>query len=750
MSETKVLSPEEKKAAAEAEVNALVANGLKALDEFANFDQEKIDYIVAKMSVAGLDHHGDLARKAIEETKRGVFEDKATKNLFACEYVVNNMRHTKTVGIISDDPVSGITEIAEPVGVVAGITPVTNPTSTVIFKSLICIKTRNPIIFAFHPNAQQSSKAAAIVMKEAAEAAGAPKDCIQWIENPSMEATTALMQHPGVATILATGGNAMVKAAYSCGKPALGVGAGNVPCYINESCDQDQTVNDVVLSKAFDNGMICASESAVFIDESIYESITKKFARFKVYFASAEEKAKLEKFMFGVTKGDKNVAMAKLNPAVAGMSPQWIAEQSGFSVPKDISIIGVNCDSVGPEEPMSREKLSPILAFYKVKGPEEGFEKCEQMLEFGGLGHSAAIHCKEQAMSDAFGDKVKALRVIWNSPSTFGGIGNVYNSFLPSLTLGCGSYGHNSVGGNVSAINLLNIKKVGKRRNTMAKDNPKFSYLSIGGMDEAIAAIEDILSGKVHHAFIEMSSCSNSCINGPALPEKGKALVSSILAIKRSAGPKDFKVDAYEGAAIKKAFYAFKNDKAVPSESAIKEVLAKIGKTRKEDELNCSSCGYATCRDKAIAVLQGKANLEMCLPFLMGKAKSFSNSIVANASDPIVVLDESLNIQLANPALLSLVGLVGEKDLIGKPVSSLMDEELFALALGGENTLNKKIYWADYGRYLQATITYDQQFHILIGIFRDITLKETERAKEKAVAEESAKITSEVIEKNMA
>jgi PAS domain-containing protein len=191
---------------------------------------------------------------------------------------------------------------------------------------------------------------------------------------------------------------------------------------------------------------------------------------------------------------------------------------------------------------------------------------------------------------------------------------------------------------------------------TMAKDNPKFTYLSIGGMDEAIAALQDIASGKIHHAFIEMSSCSNSCINGPAMPEKGKALVSSILAIKRSAGPKDFKVDAYEGAAIKKAFYAFKNDQVVPSESAIKEVLAKIGKTRKEDELNCSSCGYATCRDKAIAVLQGKANLEMCLPFLMGKAKSFSNSIVANASDPIVVLDESLKIQLANPALLSLGG----------------------------------------------------------------------------------------------
>src|SRR5574344_3048499 len=303
MSETKVPTPEERKAAAEAEVNALVEKGLKALDEFANYDQEKIDYIVAKMSVAGLDHHGDLARKAIEETKRGVFEDKATKNLFACEYVVNNMRHTKTVGIISDDPVSGITEIAEPVGVVAGITPVTNPTSTVIFKSLICIKPRNPVIFAFHPKAQESSKAAAIVMRDAAIAAGAPENCIQWVEHPSMEATDALMNHPGISTILATGGNAMVKAAYSCGKPALGVGAGNVPCYINESCDQDETVNDVILSKNFDNGMICASESAVFIDESIYEVMKEKFKRFKVYFATPAEERKLEKFMFGVEKG---------------------------------------------------------------------------------------------------------------------------------------------------------------------------------------------------------------------------------------------------------------------------------------------------------------------------------------------------------------------------------------------------------------------------------------------------------------
>src|SRR5574344_1921369 len=292
---------------AQSEVNDLVEKGLKALAEFASFDQEKIDFIVAKMSVAGLDHHGDLARKAIEETKRGVFEDKATKNLFACEYVVNNMRHTKTVGIISDDPVSGITEIAEPVGVICGITPVTNPTSTVIFKSLICIKTRNPIIFAFHPNAQQSSKAAAIVMRDAAVAAGAPANCIQWIDNPSMEATNALMNHPGISTILATGGNAMVKAAYSCGKPALGVGAGNVPCYINASCDQDETVNDVVLSKSFDNGMICASESAVFIDEAIYDSLKEKFKHFRTYFASKSEQHLLEKFMFGVESGKPGV-----------------------------------------------------------------------------------------------------------------------------------------------------------------------------------------------------------------------------------------------------------------------------------------------------------------------------------------------------------------------------------------------------------------------------------------------------------
>ena len=449
------------------EVDKLVKNAQKALDEFLNLDQEKVDYIVAKCSVAGLDHHGTLAAKAIEETKRGVFEDKATKNLFACEYVVNNMRHLKTVGVIKDDPVTGITEIADPIGVVCGITPVTNPTSTVIFKSLICLKTRNPIIFAFHPSAQQSSKAAAMVMYEAAVAAGAPKNCIQWIEHPSMDATSALMNHPGVATILATGGNAMVKAAYSCGKPAMGVGAGNVPAYIHKDADVEQAVNDIVLSKSFDNGMICASEQATIIDKEIYKEAKDLFVRFKVYFVNKEEKVKLSRFMFGFAHGDENVETAKLNPNVVGKSAHWIAEQAGFEVPEDTVILAVECDMVGPKEPMTREKLSPVLAILKSKDAEEGFKLAEQMVCFNGLGHSAAIHCKEQAMADAYGEKVKAMRIIWNSPSTFGGIGNVYNSFLPSLTLGCGSYGKNSIGGNVSAVNLLNVKKVGKRRNTM-------------------------------------------------------------------------------------------------------------------------------------------------------------------------------------------------------------------------------------------------------------------------------------------
>ena len=447
------------------EVNIKVEKALKALDEFYSFDQEKIDFIVAKCSVAALDKHGALAKLAIEETQRGVFEDKATKNLFACEYVVNHMRHLKTVGIVEEDVVKGLTYVAEPVGVVAGITPVTNPTSTAIFKSLICLKTRNPIIFAFHPKAQKCSVEAAKVVYEAAIKAGAPKDCIQWIEAPSMDATSALMNHPNVATILATGGNAMVKAAYSCGKPALGVGAGNVPAYIETTANLRQAVNDICLSKSFDNGMICASEQAVIIDKEIYDDAKEIFKEYNVYFANEKEKKLLEKYMFNVD--GTNYDKAVLNPDIVGKSASWIAKNAGFEVPAKTSIIIDECKEVGINEPLTREKLSPVLAMLKAESVDDGVNKAEAMVMFNGVGHSATIHTSNEALAKRFGERLKACRIIWNSPSTFGGIGNVYNSFIPSLTLGCGSYGHNSVSDNVSAINLLNIKKIGKRRNNM-------------------------------------------------------------------------------------------------------------------------------------------------------------------------------------------------------------------------------------------------------------------------------------------
>ncbi|TLG71806.1 bifunctional acetaldehyde-CoA/alcohol dehydrogenase [Culicoidibacter larvae] len=448
-------------------VDELVQKGLKALDAFLELNQEQVDYIVKKASVAALDKHGDLAKLAVDETGRGVFEDKAVKNLFACEHVTHSMRHLKTVGIINEDKLHGIVEIAEPVGVVCGITPTTNPTSTAIFKALISLKTRNPIVFAFHPSAQECSKEAARIVRDAAIAAGAPKDCVQWVEYPSMEATSELMNHPGIATILATGGNAMVKAAYSCGKPALGVGAGNVPAYIEKTAKIKRAVNDVVLSKSFDNGMICASEQAVIIDKEIYDETVAEFKKYKVYFANAAEKKKLEEFIFGVAANDKNCAGAKLNAAVVGKPAAWIAEQAGFKVPEDTVIIMAECKEVGPNEPLTREKLSPILAMLKAKNTEDGISLAEQMVEFHGLGHSAVIHSANEDIVKEYGLRVKAIRLIWNAPSSQGGIGDIYNAFLPSLTLGCGSYGSNSVSNNVSAVNLLNIKRIGRRNNNM-------------------------------------------------------------------------------------------------------------------------------------------------------------------------------------------------------------------------------------------------------------------------------------------
>ncbi len=450
-----------------AAIDELVANATKALAEFESMTQDDVDRFVKKGAVAALDQHGQLAKLAVEETGRGVFEDKAVKNIFACEHVTNSMANLKTVGVIHVDELNGITEIAEPVGVIAGITPVTNPTSTAIFKSLISLKTRNPIIFAFHPHAQQSSIAAARIVRDAAIAAGAPEHCIQWVETPSLTATSALMNHPGVATILATGGNAMVKAAYSCGKPALGVGAGNVPAYVEKTAKLARAINDIVLSKAFDNGVICASEQAAIIDDEIYDASMAEFAKLHAYRTTPQEKAKLERFIFGVEAGGENCAGAKLNPNVVGKSPVWIAEQAGFTVPADTSIILAEVSGVGPDEPLTREKLCPVLAVLRAGSTEEGFALAEKMVEFDGLGHSAAIHTRDEALTVEYGKRVKAIRVICNAPSSLGGIGDIYNAFIPSLTLGCGSYGHNSVSNNVSAVNLINVKRVGRRNNNL-------------------------------------------------------------------------------------------------------------------------------------------------------------------------------------------------------------------------------------------------------------------------------------------
>ncbi|WP_409056837.1 bifunctional acetaldehyde-CoA/alcohol dehydrogenase [Streptomyces sp. SYP-A7185] len=448
-------------------VDGLVQGALAALDRFASYDQEQVDHIVKKASLAALNRHGELAELAVRETGRGLFEDKAVKNLFACEHVVHSMRGLKTAGVISRDELNGITEIAEPVGVVCAMTPVTNPTSTTLFKALIALKTRNPIIFAFHPSAQRCSAEAARIVRDAAIEAGAPASCVQWIEEPSMAATGLLMNHPGVSTILATGGNAMVKSAYSCGKPALGVGAGNVPAYVTRSGKLRRAVHDIVLSKAFDHGMICASEQAVILDEEVYDAGLAEFERLGAYVVTAAEKTKLEEFVFGTTAFGADCAGAKLNADVVGRSPRWIAEQAGFEVPEGTSVIVAECAEVGESEPLTREKLSPILAALKAGSTEQGLELAARMVEFNGLGHSAAIHTEDEELAEEFGRRVKAVRVIVNAPSTFGGIGDVYNAFLPSLTLGCGSYGHNSVSNNVSAVNLINVKRIGRRNTNM-------------------------------------------------------------------------------------------------------------------------------------------------------------------------------------------------------------------------------------------------------------------------------------------
>lgn len=441
-------------------IDELATKANVALKAMEDFTQEQVDHIVHQMAMAALDQHMPLAKMAVEETGRGIYEDKAIKNMYASEYIWNNIKHDKTVGVINKDEQTGLMEIAEPVGVVCGVTPTTNPTSTTIFKSLIALKTRNPIVFAFHPSAQKCSAEAARIVRDAAIAAGAPENCIQWIEQPSIDATSDLMNHPGIAIVLATGGAGMVKSAYSTGKPALGVGPGNVPAYIEKTAKVKRAVNDLIVSKSFDNGMICASEQAVIVDKEIYASVKAEFEAHNVYFVKPNELQKLEDAVM-------NEGKYAVNPAIVGNSAEKIAELAGISVPKGTKILVAELEGAGPEYPLSREKLSPVLAMMKSNNAEHAFELCEAMLNLGGLGHTAVIHTEDEELQVAFGLRMKACRILVNTPSAEGGIGNIYNEMIPSLTLGCGSYGKNSVSKNVSAINLINIKTVAKRRNNM-------------------------------------------------------------------------------------------------------------------------------------------------------------------------------------------------------------------------------------------------------------------------------------------
>lgn len=441
-------------------IEELVEKAKLALKEMINLTQEEVDAIVKEMALAGLAHHTRLAKMAVDETKRGVYEDKVIKNLFASEYVYHSIKYLKTVGIIDENEEEGYMDIAEPVGVIAGITPVTNPTSTTIFKCIIALKTRNPIIFAFHPGSQSCSVESARVMRDAAISAGAPENCIMWVEEPSIEATQYLMKNDGISLILATGGSSMVKAAYSAGKPALGVGPGNVPCYIEKSAEIRRAVTDLILSKTFDNGMICASEQAVIIDNEVYDAVVGIMKENKCYFLKAEEKKKLEALVI-------NEETCAMNPEIVGQSAHTIAKMAGFEVPADTKILVAVLDGVGPDHPLSREKLSPVLACYRVPDYTEGIKKAVEMVNFGGSGHSAVIHSNNKKVIEQFAKEVNTGRLIVNQPSTHGAIGDIYNTNMPSLTLGCGSFGRNSTTANISSVNLINKKRASYRRYNM-------------------------------------------------------------------------------------------------------------------------------------------------------------------------------------------------------------------------------------------------------------------------------------------
>ena len=478
-------------------IDGLVEKAQAALKEFLTLDQEQIDHIVHEMALAGLDKHQELARMAVEETGRGVYEDKVIKNMFATEYIWHDIKKEKTVGVLDENEMEGYVEVAEPVGVIAGVTPTTNPTSTTLFKSLIAVKTRNPIIFGFHPSAQKCSAEAARIVYEAAVKAGAPENCIQWIDTPSIEATGALMNHPGVATILATGGPGMVKAAYSCGKAALGVGPGNVPCYIEKSADLHRACTDLMMSKTFDNGMICASEQSVTVIDSIYDQVKAEFQKRGCYFVKqGAEMEALRGAMF------KNGA---LDHRIPGMAAAKIAELAGIEVPAKTKILIAEVTSTDPaKEEFSHEKLSPVLAMYHAKDFQEAVDKAEHLVLAGGPGHTASlyVHPAQAEKISLFEHVMKACRIVINTPSSHGGIGDLYNfGMKPSLTLGCGSWGGNSVSENVGVKHLINVKTVAERRENMLWFRaPEKVYFKKGSTPVALDELGTVMGKK--RAFI--------------------------------------------------------------------------------------------------------------------------------------------------------------------------------------------------------------------------------------------------------
>ncbi len=467
-------------------LEALIKRVKSAQEIYAGYTQEQVDKIFKEASIAANKARIPLAEMAVEETGMGVLEDKVIKNHFASEYIYNKHKNAKTCGVISEDKVNGIKIVAEPLGVIAGIVPTTNPTSTAIFKSLIALKTRNAIIFSPHPRAKKSTIEAAKIVLEAAVAAGAPEDIIGWIDVPSLELTNQLITHPDVATILATGGPGMVKAAYSSGKPALGVGPGNTPAVIDETADIQTAVSSILMSKTFDNGMICASEQSIIVVEDVYDKVIKELQYRGAYLLNKKEKEKVAKIILAERGG--------VNPAIVGQSAHKIAEIAGIEVPEDAKVLAGEVEDVTVAEPFAHEKLSPVIALYKAKDFEDAVNKAYTLVDHGGAGHTSVLYTDERKKEriDYFGKKLHTSRILINSPSSQGGIGDIYNFRLePSLTLGCGSWGGNAVSENVGVKHLLNYKTVAERRENMLwfKVPPKV-YFKRGATDLALRELK--------------------------------------------------------------------------------------------------------------------------------------------------------------------------------------------------------------------------------------------------------------------